>query len=238
MSAVNLVLLGLCSVIVQSSVVIVARLFLDAHHERPLSAIGRSVIVTRVIFTGLSFLSTILALSALQALFALVFLAFFSPVYLSGCCQSVLTALFYTGLWCDRSRLAFSSVPGERIARPTQRVKCFWCGLGDVYLMAGLGMWFSFPAVLWVISGAAVSGGLFFAGKKITPSDAVARKRHLSFSALCAVSVWRGGDCIHWADGKLSLGGHILKKIIEKKSQKSIVGLSRWKSWGHWWLWH
>ncbi|QBY46506.1 hypothetical protein ArsFIN_51170 (plasmid) [Arsenophonus nasoniae] len=39
-------------------------------------------------------------------------------------------------------------------------------GLGDVYLMAGLGMWFSFPAVLWVISGAAVSGGIFLLARR------------------------------------------------------------------------
>lgn len=40
-------------------------------------------------------------------------------------------------------------------------------GLGDVYLMAGLGTWFSFPAVLWVISDAAVSGGLFLLARKL-----------------------------------------------------------------------
>lgn len=39
-------------------------------------------------------------------------------------------------------------------------------GLGDVYLMAGLGMWLSFPAVLWVISGAAVLGGLFLLARR------------------------------------------------------------------------
>ncbi|EFW11188.1 hypothetical protein SSYM_0149, partial [Serratia symbiotica str. Tucson] len=43
MSAVSLVLMGLCAVIVQSGVVIVARRFLDFHQERPLSAIGRLV---------------------------------------------------------------------------------------------------------------------------------------------------------------------------------------------------
>ncbi|MGL9751217.1 MAG: hypothetical protein ACR5LC_08320 [Symbiopectobacterium sp.] len=76
MSALSLVLLGLCAVIVQSSVVGVARYFLDVHQERPLSVIGRSVIVTHVIFTGLTFVSTLLAPSALQKLLAVVFLAF------------------------------------------------------------------------------------------------------------------------------------------------------------------
>ncbi|WP_037390517.1 hypothetical protein, partial [Serratia symbiotica] len=33
--------------------------------------------------------------------------------------------------------------------------------------MAGLGMWFSFPAVLWIISGAAVSGGIFLLERRL-----------------------------------------------------------------------
>ncbi len=78
MSAVSLVLMGLCAVIVQSSVVIVARHFLDVHQERPLSAIGRLVTVTYVIFTGLTFLSTLFAPSALHAAATIVFLAFLS----------------------------------------------------------------------------------------------------------------------------------------------------------------
>ncbi|WP_158380157.1 prepilin peptidase [Candidatus Williamhamiltonella defendens] len=48
-------------------------------------------------------------------------------------------------------------------------------GVGDVYLIAGFGMWFSFPAVVWVISVSAVSGGV--ASKKSTSSVSVARKR-------------------------------------------------------------
>lgn len=183
MSAVSLVLLGLCAIIVQSGVVMVARYFLDVHHERPLSAIGRSVIVTHVIFTGLSFLSAMFSTSALQGLFALVFLAFLSLfIYLdaaSRCLprcftlafgltgavfrlllspESVLTALLaalsvFGVLWGLRT-LAYRRDGGAQ------------CGLGDVYLMAGLGMWFSFPAVLWVISGAAVSGGLFLLARR------------------------------------------------------------------------
>lgn len=59
--AVILVLLGLCAVIVQIGVVIIARRFLDFHQEqRPLSAIGQMVRVTGVIFTELTFLSTLL----------------------------------------------------------------------------------------------------------------------------------------------------------------------------------
>ncbi len=78
MSAVSLVGLGLCAVLMQSVAVMVARHFLEVHHERPLSAIGIGVIVTRVIFTGLSFLSALLSPSVLQGLFSLVFLAFLS----------------------------------------------------------------------------------------------------------------------------------------------------------------
>lgn len=55
MSTVILVLLGLCAIIVQSSVVIVARHFLDVHHERPLSTIGRMVMVTGVILPDYPF---------------------------------------------------------------------------------------------------------------------------------------------------------------------------------------
>lgn len=184
MSTVNLVLLGLCAVIVQSSVVIVARRFLDFHQERPLSAIGRMVTITYVIFTGLTFLSTMLAPSPLQGLFSLVFLAFLTLfIYLdaaSRCLprcftlafglmgavfrlllspESVLTVLLaalslFGVLWALRT-LAYRHDGGAQ------------CGLGDVYLMAGLGMWFSFPAVLWIIIGAAVSGGLFLLARRL-----------------------------------------------------------------------
>lgn len=234
MSTVNLVLLGLCAVIVQSSVIIVARQFLDFHQERPLSAIGRMVTITYVIFTGLTFLSTMLAPSPLQGLFSLVFLAFLTLfIYLdaaSRCLPRCFTLAFGLTGAVFRLLLSPESVLTALLAALSVfgvlwglRILAYRCdgytqfGLGNVYLMAKLGMWFSFPAVLWIISGAAVSGGIFFAGKKITPSNGVARKRHLSFSTLCSVSVWCGDDCIRWADGKLSLGGHILKKIIEKK---------------------
>ncbi|WP_290604914.1 A24 family peptidase [Arsenophonus sp. ENCA] len=184
MSALSLVLLGLCAVIVQSSVVGVARYFLDVHQERPLSVIGRSVIVTRVIFTGLSFLSAIFSTSALQGLLALVFLAFLSLfIYLDAASRclprcftlafgltgavwhfllypetalpALLTALSLFGvLWALRT-LAYRRDGGAQ------------CGLGDVYLMAGLGMWFAFPTVFWVISAAAVSGGLFLLARRL-----------------------------------------------------------------------
>lgn len=104
-SAVILVLLALCAVIVKSGVVVVARHFLDVHHERSLSAIGRKVIVTHVIFTGLSFLSAMFATSALQGLFALVFLAFLSLfIYLdaaSRCLPRCFTLAFGLtgGVW-------------------------------------------------------------------------------------------------------------------------------------------
>ncbi|AYB48872.1 hypothetical protein CJJ19_04825 [Candidatus Williamhamiltonella defendens] len=55
---------------------------------------------------------------------------FFIPVHLSGFGQPVFAALFYAGLWCDRSCLAFSAVPGERIPRPGHRVKSLWCAMG------------------------------------------------------------------------------------------------------------
>lgn len=123
------------------------------------------------------------ALSALQGLLALVFLAFLALfIYLdtaSRCLPrcftlafgltgavwrfllspesvlpALLTALSLFGvLWALRT-LAYRRDGGAQ------------CGLGDVYLMAGLGMWFSFPAVLWVISGAAVSGGLFLLARR------------------------------------------------------------------------
>ncbi len=183
MSALSLVLLGLCAIIVQSSVVIIARHFLDVHHEHPLSDIGSSVIVTHIIFTALTFVSTLLAPSALQGLLTLFFLAFLSLfIYLDAASRclprcftlafgltgavwhfllypetmlpALLTALSLFGvLWALRT-LAYRRDGGAQ------------CGLGDVYLMAGLGMWFSFPTVFWVISGAAVSGGLFLLARR------------------------------------------------------------------------
>lgn len=183
MSALSLVLLGLCAIIVQSSVVIVARQFLDFHHERPLSAIGRMVMVTGVIFIGLSFLSAMFSPSALQGLFALVFLAFLSLfIYLdtaSRCLPRCFTLAFgVTGaVW--RFLLSPESVLPALLTALTlfgvlwglrtlayRRDGYAQCGLGDVYLMAGLGMWFCFPSVLWVISGAAVSGGIFLLARR------------------------------------------------------------------------
>ncbi|HGJ5862661.1 prepilin peptidase [Arsenophonus nasoniae] len=183
MSAVSLVLMGLCAVIVQSSVVIVARRFLDFHQERPLSAIGRLVTVTSMIFTGLTFLLTMLAPSPLQGLFSLVFLAFLALfIYLdaaSRCLPRCFTLVF--GLTGAVFRLLLSPesvltallaaliIFGVLLGLRTfayRRDGYAQFGLGDVYLMAGLGMWFSFPAVLWIISGAAVSGGIFLLARR------------------------------------------------------------------------
>lgn len=179
----SLVWLGLCAIIVQSSVVIVARHFLDFHHERPLSAIGKNVIVTHVIFTGLSFLSAMFAPSALQGLLALVFLAFLSLfIYLdaaSRCLPRCFTLAFglngavwhfllypETALPALLTALSLFGVLWALRTLAYRRNGSAQCGLGDVYLMAGLGIWFSFPAVLWVISGAAVSGGLFLLARR------------------------------------------------------------------------
>ncbi|WGM03704.1 A24 family peptidase [Arsenophonus nasoniae] len=184
MSAVNLVLQGLYAVIVQSSVVIVAMQFLDFHHERPLSDIGRLVTVNYVIFIGLIFLSTLLAPSPLQGLFSLVFLAFLALfIYLdaaSRCLPRCFTLAFGLtgGVWhfllYPETELpalltalsVFGVLWGLRILA-YRRDGAAQFGLGDVYLMAGLGTWFSFPTVLWVISSAAVSGGLFLLARKL-----------------------------------------------------------------------
>lgn len=184
MSAESLVLMGLCAAIVQSSVVIVARRFLDFHQERPLSAIGRLVTVTSMIFTGLTFLSTMLAPSPLQGLFSLVFLSFLALfIYLdaaSRCLLRCFTLAF--GLTGAVFRLLLSP---ESVLTALLAALCLFgvlwglrtlayrrdgyaqFGLGDVYLMAGLGMWFSFPVVLWIISGGAVSGGLFLLARRL-----------------------------------------------------------------------
>lgn len=182
-SALSLLLLELCAIIVQRSVVIIARHFLDAHHERPLSAIGRNVIVTRVIFTGLTFLSTQSAPSALQGAAALIFFAFLALfIYLDAASRCLplcftlafgVTGVLFHFLLSPESvlpvLLTASSIFGILWGLRTldyQRDGGAQCGFDDVYLMAGLGMWFSFPAVLWVISGAAVSGGLFLLARR------------------------------------------------------------------------
>lgn len=184
MSAESLVLLGLCAVIVQSSVVIVARHFLDFHHERPLSAIGRLVTVMSVIFIVLTFLSAMLAPSALQGAAALIFLAFLALfIHLDAASRCLprcftltfgMTGVIFRFLLSPESVLPalltalsiFCALWGLRTLA-YRRDGYAQFGLGDVYLMAGLGMWFSFPAVLWVISGAAVSGGLFLLARRL-----------------------------------------------------------------------
>ncbi|HGJ5854680.1 prepilin peptidase [Arsenophonus nasoniae] len=184
MSAVSLVLMGLCAVIVQSSVVIVARRFLDFHQERPLSAIGRLVTVTSMIFTGLTFLSTMLAPSPLQGIFSLLFLAFLALfTYLdaaSRCLPRCFTLAFGLTGAVFRLLLSSESVLTALLAALTvfgvlwglrtltyHRDGDAQFGLGDVYLMAGLGMGFSFPTVLCIISGAAVSGGIFLLARRL-----------------------------------------------------------------------
>ncbi|PAV04681.1 hypothetical protein CBG25_06865 [Arsenophonus sp. ENCA] len=184
MSAVSLVLLELCAIIVQSGVVIVARHFLDVHQERPLSTIGRIVKVTGVIFTGLTFLSTILASSPLHGAAAIVFLAFLALfIYLdaaSRCLPRCFTLAFgltgavwrfilspESGLTALLTALSLFGVLWGLRTLAYRRDDRAQFGLGDVYLMAGLGLWFSFPAVLWVISGAAVSGGLFLLARRL-----------------------------------------------------------------------
>lgn len=176
--------MGLCAGIVQSSVVIVARRFLDFHQERPLSAIGMMVPVIWVISTGLSFLSVILAPSPLHGFFSLVFLAFLALfIYLdaaSRCLPRCFTLAFGMTGAVFRLLLSLESVlPALLTALSVFGV--LWglrtlayrrdgytqFGLGDVYLMAGLGMWFSFPTVLGIISSAAVSGGLFLLARKL-----------------------------------------------------------------------
>lgn len=192
MSAVSLVLLGLCAVIVQSGVVIIARRFLDFHQERSLSAIGQMVRVTGVIFTGLTFLSTILAPSPLHGAAAIVFLAFLALfIYLdaaSRCLPRCFTLSFgltgavwrfilspESGLTALLTALSVFGVLWALRTLAYRRDDRAQFGLGDVYLTAGLGLCFSFPAVLWVISGAAIAGGIFcwqedhaiqFGGKK------------------------------------------------------------------------
>lgn len=101
----------------------------------------------------------------------------FSLVYLSGCRQSMLTALFYAVFRLLLSPesvltalLAALSVFGVLWGLRTlayRRDGDAQFGLGDVYLMAGLGMWFSFPEVLWIISGAAISGGPFLLARRL-----------------------------------------------------------------------
>jgi len=183
-SAVSLVGLGLCAVLMQSVVVIVSRHFLEVHHERPLSAIGRMVIVTRVMLTGLSFLSALLSPSALQGLFSLVFLAFLSLfIYLdaaSRCLPRCFTLAFgvtgavwrfllspESGLPAMVTALSVFGVLWALRTLSYRRDERTQLGLGDVYLMAGLGMWFSFPAVVWVISASAVSGGVFLLARRL-----------------------------------------------------------------------
>lgn len=183
MSAVSLVLLGLCAVIVQSSVVIVARHFLNFHQECPLSDIGRLVTVTSMIFTGLTFLSTMLVPSPLQGIFYLLSLAFLSLFIYLDAASLCLPRCFTLAFGMTGAVFRFLLSPESVLPALLTTLSVFgviWglrnfayrrdghaqFGLGDVYLMAGLGMWFSFTAVLWVISASAVSGGLFLLARK------------------------------------------------------------------------
>ncbi|MDR5617840.1 A24 family peptidase [Arsenophonus sp.] len=142
------------------------------------------VTVTSMIFTGLTFLSVMLAPSPLQGIFSLLFLAFLALfIYLdaaSRCLPRCFTLAFgLTGavfrflLYQETVLLAlftalslFGVLWGLRTLA-YRRDGHAQFGLGDVYLMAGLGMWFSFPTVLWVISGAAVSGGIFLLARRL-----------------------------------------------------------------------
>lgn len=184
MNTVSIILLGLCALIVQSAVIIVASKFLNFHRERPLSAIGKPVMVTWVISTLLSTLSAILAPSTSHGLFSLVFFAFLALfIYLdaaSRCLPRCFTLAF--GLTGAIFRFLLSSESGLTATLTAFivfsvlwliRTFAYWyagCaqfGLGDVYLMAGLGMWFSFPVVLWVIIGAVFLAGIYLLVRRL-----------------------------------------------------------------------
>lgn len=174
----------LLSIFLQGAAIVTAKHFLDKHQEQPLSTLGNFLPVIGAFFSLLSFMSALGCPAITHTLFSLIFYAFLALFFYldaaSRCLPRCFTLAFgligvgfrfllyqETVLLALLSALSlFGVLFGLRILAYRQDGSAQF-GLGDVYLMAGLCMWFSFPAVLWVISGAAIAGGLFLLARRL-----------------------------------------------------------------------
>lgn len=174
----------LVAAVLQWLAVAVARRFLRQHRERPLAAVWPRL---RLLGPGFVLLAGGLAwleMSAVDLLFSLTggaFLALF--IYLdvaSRCLPQCFTVAFALtgGLWRLLVRpesVLLAAVTAGVLFALLWRLRAFAarrageerCGLGDVYLMAALGLWFSCPLTLWLMVVAALSGSVFLLARRL-----------------------------------------------------------------------
>lgn len=174
----------LLSIFLQGAAVVIAKRFLDKHQEQPLSTLGNFLPVIVGVFTLLSFMSALGCPTITHTLFSLIFYAFLALFFYldaaSRCLPRCFTLAFgligfgFRVLLSPESVLTilltalslFGVLFGLRaLAHHKDGHPKF--GLGDVYLMAGLGMWFSSPAIFWIILGAVFLAGIVLLVRKL-----------------------------------------------------------------------
>ncbi|WGO82234.1 prepilin peptidase [Arsenophonus apicola] len=174
----------LLSIFLQGAAVVIAKRFLDKHQEQPLSTLGNFLPVIVGVFTLLSFMSALGCPTITHTLFSLIFYAFLALFFYldaaSRCLPRCFTLAFgligfgFRVLLSPESVLTilltalslFGVLFGLRaLAHHKDGHQKF--GLGDVYLMAGLGVWLSLPIVLWVIIGAVFLAGFVLLARRL-----------------------------------------------------------------------
>jgi prepilin signal peptidase PulO-like enzyme (type II secretory pathway) len=174
----------LLSIFLQGAAVVIAKRFLDKHQEQPLSTLGNFLPVIGGVFTLLSFMSALGCPTITHTLFSLIFYAFLALFFYldatSRCLPRCFTLAFgligisfrfllyqETVLLALLSALSvFGMLWGLRTLTFRQDGHAKF-GLGDIYLMAGLGVWLSLPIVLWVIIGAVFLAGFVLLARRL-----------------------------------------------------------------------
>lgn len=167
--------LALCLQLISA---LLAGRFLLHHDETPLSAVWPGVRCLVLLFPLHAGLLAWLNLPWMTLLFFIICDAFLSLFIFLDTASRCLPRCFTVIFCLTGAAYRFMVLPGSLLPATFTALVVFFAlrilhmlayrrggsaqfGLGDVYLMAGLGMWFSFPDVLWLIIAAAVSGGLF-----------------------------------------------------------------------------
>ncbi|WP_036768524.1 prepilin peptidase [Photorhabdus australis] len=179
-----IVLAGILSIQWQLLAAYVARRFLSMYNESPLSSVWPFVKYVIPMFTLFSVMMAWNEISLIHLLFFIICSGFLSLfIFLdsaSRCLPQCFTVTFWLIGTVYRSLIhpdtlfftTFTSLILFGVLWYVRAAYNQWAeqelfGLGDVYLITGLGMWFSMLFLFWIIGIAAVIGTLFLLIKKI-----------------------------------------------------------------------
>lgn len=176
------------ALIMQTASLNMARLFLEKNKESPINNVMKTIQVTIGFFCILTVLMAWKNATFSQMMFFTI-CCFFLSLFIfldsaSYCLPALFTVPFFL-VGCGFrfgfeqqsmpeavivSVLLFSGLSFMRMVCNRQRGNEIF-GMGDVYLIAGLGMWLSSPYVFWVVGIAAFSGMLFirFTSRQVIP---------------------------------------------------------------------